>query len=176
MNWCHVLTHTGAFNLNIIYQRHGFQKKWFVKVVNRCDACCHFLKCLLICSGFRRVLSIYLKHVGPFSALLWCRKHPEQFILDSQIPNRLRHFSHCLSNAHQSFSETAAEVQDENHLKRGLSQQRSCWHGNGCLCEWRLLLRAWSEVSHCLMVQEDPVRLLYKFTKPGFRLIFYYFL
>lgn len=84
--------------------------------------------------------------------------------------------AHCLSNAHQSFSETAAEVQDENHLKRGLSQQRSCWHGNGCLCEWRLLLRAWSEVSHCLMVQEDPVRLLYKFTKPGFILIFYYFL
>lgn len=71
-----------------------------------------------------------------------------------------------------SPSLTAAEVRDENHLKRGLSQQRSCWHGNGCLCEWRLLLRAWSEVSHCLMVQEDPVRLLYKFTNPGFILIF----
>ena len=47
-------------------------------------------------------------------------------------------------------------------LKGGLSQQRSCWHGNGSLCEWRLLLHAWSEVSHCLVVQEEPVRPLHK--------------
>ncbi|KAJ4944400.1 hypothetical protein JOQ06_012944, partial [Pogonophryne albipinna] len=62
-----------------------------------------------------------------------------------------------------SFSEAAAEVQDENRLKGGLSQQRSsCWHGNGCLCEWRLLYLGRSEGSRCLPVQQDPVRLLNK--------------
>lgn len=41
-----------------------------------------------------------------------------------------------------------------------------CWHGNVCLCEWRLPLHAWSEVSRCLMVQEDLARPLCHITKP----------
>lgn len=56
-------------------------------------------------------------------------------------------------------SPSVAEVRDGKRLKGGLSQQRSCWHGNHCLCEWSPLLCA-QEVSHCLMVQEGPVSCL----------------
>lgn len=56
-------------------------------------------------------------------------------------------------------SPSVAEVRDGTRLKGGLSQQRSCWHGNHCLCEWSPLLCA-QEVSHCLMVQEGPVSCL----------------